>query len=40
MEWSQIKILVIGTHTSNGGILLVANIKIKICKWEILDVMQ
>ena len=39
MEWSQIKILIIGKHTSDGEIYLVVNTKIK-CKWEILGVMQ
>ena len=39
-EWSQIKILIIGKHSSDGRIYLVANTKIKICKFEILGVMQ
>ena len=30
------KILIIGKHTSDGGTYLVANIKIKTCKWEVL----
>ena len=39
-ESSQIKILSIGKHTSDGRIYLVTSIKIKICKWEKLGVMQ
>ena len=39
-QWSQIKILIIGKHSSDGRIYLVANTKIKICKFEILGVMQ
>ena len=39
-EWSSIKILISGKHTSDGRIYIVANTKIKICKWKIPGVMQ
>ena len=39
-EWSQIKILIIGKHSNGGRIYSVVNTKIKICKGEILGVMQ
>ena len=32
--------LIIGKHISDGRIDIVADTKIKICKWEILGVMQ